>query len=137
MLAAPFSKQLSVVYRYQTLWADPHWSDAIKEKYILESVLPEDFVLSTYYAASRNILAQQSNKKSKPKLTKVPGCPAGEYRVKRLHEPSIDLKTLNKAQLVAEVIKRDEEITSMYQELTNFSQLKAANKKYAVDLVAA
>ena len=87
-------------------------------------MLPEDFVLSTYYAASRDMLAQQSNKKSKPKLKKVPGCPAEEYRVKRLHEPSIDLKTLNKAQLVAEVIKRDEEITSMYQELNNFSRLK-------------
>ena len=138
MLTAPFSRQLSAVYRYQTLWTDEHWSDAIKEKYILESVLPDDFVLSVYYAASRDMLAQQSNKKSKPKLKKVlTGCPAEDYRVKRVHEPTVDLKTLNKTQLVAEVLKRDEMITSMHQELTNYAQLKSANKKYATDLVAA
>ena len=137
MLTTPFSRQLSAVYRYQTLCKDEHWSDAIKEKYILESVLPDDFVLSTYYAASRDMLAQQSNNKSKPKLKKVPGCPAEEYRVKRVHEPTVDLKTLSKAQLLAEVYKQNEEITSLYQELNNFSQLKAANKKYAVDIVEA
>ena len=60
MLTAPFSRQLSAMYRYQTLWTDAHWSDAIKEKYILESVLPDDFVLSVYYAASRDMLAQHS-----------------------------------------------------------------------------
>ena len=57
--------------------------------------------------------------------------------MKRLHEPTVDLKTLNKAQLLAEVLNRDEEITAMHQELNNFSQLKSANKKYAVDLLAA
>jgi hypothetical protein len=57
--------------------------------------------------------------------------------VKRVHEPTVDPKTLNKAQLLAEMLKQDEEITSLYQELNNFSQLKAANKKYAVDIVAA
>ena len=81
MLTAPFSRQLSAIYRYQTLWTDAHWSGAIKEKYILKSAPPDDFVLSTYYAASRDMLAQQSNKKSKSKLKEVAGCPVEDYRV--------------------------------------------------------
>ena len=138
MLTTPCSRKPSAMHRYQTLWTDAHWSDAIKEKYIImEGTLPDDFVLSTYYAASRDMLAQQSNKKSKSKMKKVTGCPAEDYRVKRPHEATVDLKTLNKAQLLAEVLKRDDEITAMHHELNNFSQLKSANKKYAVDLLAA
>ena len=100
--------------------------------------LPDDFVLSTYYAASRDMLAQQPNKKSKSKVKKVlTGNPAENYRVKGLHEPTLDLRSLNKAQLMAEVLKRDEEVTLMYQELINFAALKSANKRYALELAAA
>ena len=137
-MTTPCSKQLSALCRYQTLWTDANWSDDIKEKCILESVLPDDFVLSTYYARSKDMLAQASHKKSKSKVKKVlTGCPAEDYRVKGLHDPTVELKSLNKTQLMAEVLERDEEVTSMHQELNNFVALKTANKKYAQDLAAA
>ena len=61
------------------------------------------------------MLAQASHKKSKSKVKKVlTGCHAEDYRVKRLDEPTVELKSLNNAQPMAEVLKRDEEITSMY-----------------------
>ena len=70
--ATACNKQMSAACEYQTLRTDANWPDAIREKYILESVLPNDFVLSTYYARSREMLAQASHKKSKPKVKKVP-----------------------------------------------------------------
>ena len=38
---------------------------------------------------------------------------------------------------MAEVMKRDDEISTMHQELNNFAALKKANKKYAHDLALA
>ena len=136
MLTANYSRQLSAVLRYQTLWTDANWTDDIEEAYILQSELPADFVLSAYYAMSREMLALASNKKNKPKVKKVvtAGCAPEDYRVKRVYEPTVDLSKLNKGQLIAEVQKRDEEISSTHQDLKNASQqhasLKSANKKY-------
>ena len=99
--------------------------------------LPTDFVLSTYYAMSREMPALASNKKSQPKVKKVitSGCAPEDYRVKRVHEPTVDLDKLNKGQLMTdEVLKRDEEISSMHQELNNFAALKDANKKYELQI---
>ena len=83
MLTACCNKQLSAVYRYQTLWTDANWSDAVKETYIMQSVLPSDFVLSIYYAMSREMLALASNKKSQTKVKKVitPGCEDVHQRI--------------------------------------------------------
>ena len=135
MLATPCNRQPSAVCSYQTLWTDANWSDAIREKYILESVLPDDFVLSTYYARSREMLARASHKKGKSKVKKIlTGSHTEDYRVNRLHEPAVGLKSLKKAQPVSEVLKRDEEMTSMHQGLNTVAALKTANKKYAQDL---
>ena len=96
IVSTKFDSMLSDIFRYQTLWTDSNWSDTVKEKYILESVLPDDFVLSTYYAASREMLALASNKKSQAKLKRVPtvptGCPGEDYRVKRVLEPAVDIR---------------------------------------------
>ena len=69
-------------------------------------------MLSTYYVRSRDMLGQASHKKSKSKVKKeLTGCPVEDYRVKRLHELTVELKSLSKTQLMAEVLKRYEEIT--------------------------
>ena len=129
---------LTDVLRYQTLWTDEHWSVAVRETYILESVLPDDFVLSTYYAKSREMLRLTSNRKNQAKQKTIPaGSPGEGYRIKRVLEPPVNISTLNKTQLIAEVLKRDEEITSMHQEINNYTQLKACNKNYALDIAAA
>ena len=57
--------------------------------------------------------------------------------MKRVHEPTVELNKLNKTQLLAEVLKRDEENSTMHQELNNFAALKNANKKYSQDLALA
>ena len=102
----------------------------------MQSELPSDFVLSTYYAMSREMLALASNKKSKPEVKKVvtSGCAPEDYRVKRVHDPTVVLNKLNKGQLMTEVLKRDEEVSSIHQELNNFAALKNANKKYELQI---
>ena len=114
MLIPPFKgvnnrlTKLTADVKYQTLWTDVHWTDEIKLKYIMENDLPDGFSLSVYYAESREILIQESSRKAQAKLKvkKVEnGCPAEDFRVKRLLDPAVDPTKLNNAQLIALVEK--------------------------------
>ena len=126
--------EVTAAVKYQTLWTDANWTDEIKLKYIMESELPEDFCLSIYYAESREMLIQDSARKAKTKMKvkKVEtGCPAEEFRVKRLLDPAVDPTKLNHARLVTLVDKMDAQISSQQQELNNYEQLKNVNKATA------
>ena len=68
-------------------------------KYIVQSELPKDFNLSVYHAERRELPIQDSSRKTKARtrVTKVEGCPAEVFKVKRLLEKPVDPSTLNHA----------------------------------------
>ena len=124
--------EVTAAVKYQTLWTAANWTDEIKMKYIMHSEFPKDFNLSVYYAESRELLIQDSTKKAKPRtrVKKVEGCPAEDFRVKRLPEKHVDPATLNHAQLLTIIEKLQAENCSQQQELDNeaYEQQKNANK---------
>ena len=138
MLISPFrgvisrTNKVTADVRYQTLWIDLHWTDAIKATYIIEGTLPGDFNLSRYYRESRDMLVQESAKKQQQqiKVKKVEsGCPAEDFRVKRLLDPIVDTNKLNHAQLVTLVEKQQMEISAQQQEMNNYERSKKANRE--------
>ena len=59
------------------------------------------------------------------------GCPAEDFRVKRLLDPAVDPIKLNNTQCITLVEKMDAEINSQQQELNDYERLKSTNKATA------
>ena len=104
MLIASYNRKLIVACRYQTLWTDANCSDAVKDAYILQSVLPDGFVLSSYYALSRKLLSLASNKKNKTKNEEGHRRCIRGLQSEEAYEPTEDPRKLDTTQLLTRLL---------------------------------